>query len=54
MYCFYFTQLMHKYAPQHALFIYCSLLHVSPSLCHPQGVSKIKINMYIGLHVKYP
>jgi len=36
--CFYFHQQMRKYIPQQYLFIKCTLLHVSKSLCHPQGV----------------
>jgi hypothetical protein len=36
--CLYFNQLMHNYESQHYLFIQRSLLQVSTSLCHPQGV----------------
>ena len=32
---------MHKYISQYLLFIQCSLLHVSTSLCHPQRGSNV-------------
>ena len=38
IFCFYFNQLRDKYISQQYLFIQGTLLHVSTSLCHPQGV----------------
>ena len=49
LYSFCYNQLTHKYILQNFLFIQCSLLHVSTSLCHPQGVS----NMYLAKLLKF-